>query len=568
MSLYLYIILLYLIILTGFNFYRSKKIESQEDFMVAGRRLSMRVMVFTLICTWIGSGTFIAGAEYAVHAGWSSLWLPAGAWIGIVLVYFLAAKIRTFGQYTVGDILEVRFGKTARVVGAIMIIIAFTTIVSYQFRAGGLILNIVTGGRLSVELGQTLAALFVIMFTALGGMVAVAHTDLPNGIIILLACCIALPIVVLFAGGTGVVVENLPATHVAVFAEDFGEFPALKAGGYFLATLLLLLGIQSMYQKFYSARSPKEARQAVALWIVGTILVEVVVVGIAIYSAASHWVEIKEFEVVEQVKQEVLADKIQPLEAQQRANSLVAEMYSRGRLRSDQTTQLVARINHDLGDASSRDELLKTSAGLDPAAIVLKAAEDISSYSVIGLLAGILLLGAACAVVISTGMNYLLSPTTNIMRDIYGRFINPDAPEKRKIAIQKIMVVILGVGAFLMIFIPTVRGSQISVLRYAYIAYTMYGVTITPALIAALAWKRATKAGGLASILGGGLSAVLLELVIPNTFPGVIKGGDPWGVPGIYISFAVSVGCLIIVSLLTKAPTDKELEELFPARGK
>lgn len=36
---------------------------------------------------------------------------------------------------------------------------------------------------------------------------------------------------------------------------------------------------------------------------------------------------------------------------------------------------------------------------------------------------GILLLGAACAVVISTGMNYLLSPSTNIMRDIYQRFI-------------------------------------------------------------------------------------------------------------------------------------------------
>jgi len=36
---------------------------------------------------------------------------------------------------------------------------------------------------------------------------------------------------------------------------------------------------------------------------------------------------------------------------------------------------------------------------------------------------GILLLGAACAVVISKGMNYLLSPSTNIMRDIYQRFI-------------------------------------------------------------------------------------------------------------------------------------------------
>ena len=103
---YLYLILAYLFILLGFNFYRSFKVKTQDEMMVAGRSLSMRVMVFTLICTWIGSGTFIAGAEYAAKAGWSSLWLPAGAWVGIILIYFLAEKIRTFGKYTIGDILE------------------------------------------------------------------------------------------------------------------------------------------------------------------------------------------------------------------------------------------------------------------------------------------------------------------------------------------------------------------------------------------------------------------------------------------------------------------------------
>ena len=130
MSWYLYVILAYLLVLAGFNFYRSKQVKSQDDFMVAGRKLSLTVMVFTLICTWIGSGTFIAGAEYAAKAGWSALWMPAGAWFGIAVIYFLAAKIRTFGQYTVGDILEVRYGKFARLFGAIALVIAFTTIVS------------------------------------------------------------------------------------------------------------------------------------------------------------------------------------------------------------------------------------------------------------------------------------------------------------------------------------------------------------------------------------------------------------------------------------------------------
>lgn len=567
MSYYLLIILLYLLILAGFNFYKSKKIKSHEDFMVAGRKLSMKVLVFTLICTWIGSGTFIAGAEYAARAGWSSLWLPAGAWFGILFIYFFAAKIRTFGQYTIGDILEVRYGKLARLVGAIMIIIAFTTIVSYQFRAGGLILNIVTGGTVSVEVGQTLAALFVISFTAMGGMVAVAHTDLPNGIIIVLACCIALPFVVLFSGGVTSVAHHLPATHMTVFAEDFGQYPALKAGGYFLATLLLLMGIQSMYQKFYSARSPKEAKQATALWIFGTIIVEVVVVAIAIYSASSHWTEIKEFEIVERLKQEVMNETTAINDIHSKAETMIANMSAGGSLKPEQASQLMANISSDLQTISTKEELYAKKAGLDPAAIVIKAAEDILSHSIIGLLAGVLLLGAACAVVISTGMNYLLSPTTNIIHDIYGRFINEKAPEAKKIALQKIFIVLLGVGAFLMIFIPTVRGSSISVLRYSYTAYTMYGVTITPALLAALIWKRATKAGGLSSIIVGAIAALLLELVIPNIFPSVMRGGDPWGIPGIYISFLLSIGCLIVVSLLTKPPRQEEIEKLFPKKG-
>jgi len=130
-------------------------------------------------------------------------------------------------------------------------------------------------------------------------------------------------------------------------------------------------------------------------------------------------------------------------------------------------------------------------------------------------------------------------------------------------------VVILGVCAFLMIFIPTVLNARISVLRYSYFAYTMYGVAITPALLAALAWKRATRAGGLASIVSGALMALILELVIPTMFPQVLQGGDPWGIPSIYPAALVSIGALVIVSLATPPPTEAELAPLFgkPAAG-
>jgi solute:Na+ symporter, SSS family len=490
MQVYLYIVLAYILVLMAFNIIRSKKIKGHEDFMVAGRSLSIRVMVFTLICTWIGSGTFIAGAEYAYKAGFSSIWMPAGAWLGIILIYFLAGKIRTFGQYTIGDILEVRYGRFARLFGAVALIIAFVTIVSYQFRAGGYILNIATDGKVSVEAGQCIAAFFVIFFTALAGMMAVAYTDLPNGIVILAACVIATPFVVSSAGGWSRAVQALPPGHFKMFSPDFGAHPALKAGGYFLATLSLLMGIQSMYQKFYSAKTPKAARQAVVLWIIGTVFVEIFVVVIAVFAASRFWGQ-----------------------------------------------------------------------GKDPASMVLQAARHMTPAPV-----GVLLLAAACAVVISTGMNYLLSPSTNVMRDIILPFRKTEISDGNKVVVQKIVVVILGILAFLMIFIPTVLHKPVSVLKYSYFAYTMYGVSITPALIAALAWKRATKAGGLSSILSGAFLTLFFEFVVPAVWPQVMQGGDPWGIPSIYPSMFVSVAALVVVSLATKKPDKKTLLKLFPVK--
>ncbi len=564
MSWALWVVLAYLLVLAGFNFVRSRQVQSQEDFMVAGRKLSMTVMVFTLVCTWIGSGSFIAGAEYAAKAGWSSLWLPAGAWVGIAVIYFLAAKIRGFGQYTVGDILEVRYGKFARLFGAIALIIAFTTIVSYQFRAGGYILNVASGGAISVPVGQAIAAGFVILFTAMGGMLAVAHTDLPNGIIIVLACAAALPFTVAAAGGTAAAAAALPAQHFTVFASDFGAHPALKAGGYFLATLLLLMGIQSMYQKFYSARSPAEARKAVALWIVGTIVVETLVVAIAIYSSARHWPEVTAFRIAGTVKEQVAAGAVPPGDAVTRAIEIAQDAAVRGELKPDQVAPLHTLLNEGFSGLSDATAVAHAKIGIDPASLVLQAAGDLIGSHGIAVFFGLLLLGAACAVVISTGMNYLLSPTTNIMRDIYQRFVHPGADQTKMVALQKVFVVLVGLAAFMMIWIPTYFGLNISVLKYSYFAYTVYGVSITPALLAALAWKRATWQGGLASIVGGAAAVLALDVVLPLLAPSVVVGGDPWGIPSIYFSAAISIGLLVLVSLATPPPTREQLGPLFP----
>ena len=108
----------------------------------------------------------------------------------------------------------------------------------------------------------------------------------------------------------------------------------------------------------------------------------------------------------------------------------------------------------------------------------------------------------------------------------------------------------------------------IPMLESAYFAYTIYGVAITPALLAALVWKRTTKAAGVVSIVSATIITVFLKLagyiwpsiMVPRGNP----NGDPFGIPIIYPALAISVLSLVIVSYLTKPPSKEVLSKFFP----
>ena len=87
------------------------------------------------------------------------------------------------------------------------------------------------------------------------------------------------------AGGWSAVHSSLPATHFQVLG-DLRSFRALEL---FLPTCLLMLGNQSMYQKFFSAKSEKDATRAVVGWIIGTVILETVIVALAVGVEPLSW---------------------------------------------------------------------------------------------------------------------------------------------------------------------------------------------------------------------------------------------------------------------------------------
>ena len=69
---YLTTILIYLFVLVGLGFYKSKKIKTQSDFAVAGRTLTPWVLVGTMLATWLGTGSILGHAAKTYETGMAS----------------------------------------------------------------------------------------------------------------------------------------------------------------------------------------------------------------------------------------------------------------------------------------------------------------------------------------------------------------------------------------------------------------------------------------------------------------------------------------------------------------
>jgi len=159
---------------------------------------------------------------------------------------------------------------------------------------------------------------------------------------------------------------------------------------------------------------------------------------------------------------------------------------------------------------------------------------------------GMLFMITIVGIIISTADSFLLIPATSIIRDVYLNYVNPKASEKRTVFLSRLLVLVLGIVAYL-VSLSFARSTTI--FEKAMYAYTIYGAAITPCLAAALFWKRATKTGAIASIVGGTVTTLVWSAA---DFPK--SGSFQWAaeLDAVLPALAVSVLSLVIGSLLTR----------------
>ena len=193
-QLYVAVLAVIVLVLLAVAIHRTYLVKTKADYLVAGRSLPAVVLVLTLLTSWIGAGSLFAGAENAYKNGFAALWQPAGGWLGLLLIYFIAPSARKFAQFTLPDLLEARYNQTARVLGAIAILFAYTAITSYQFSGGGNVLHLIFPDTVTRSWAPIIIAAFVIITTAMAGMSSVAYMDVAIGSLVTVICIIAAPI--------------------------------------------------------------------------------------------------------------------------------------------------------------------------------------------------------------------------------------------------------------------------------------------------------------------------------------------------------------------------------------
>jgi len=469
-------VLAYLVLLGTIAVMASRRVKTEEDFSLAGRGLTAGQLVGTMLASWIGAGTLIAGAEYASKYGFAAIWQPAGAWLGIAAVAMLAPRVQRLQAFTLPDILELRYNRWAKLLGSITIIIAFTAIVAYQIRGMGVVLNLVAG--IDITTARTIVAAFVIGFTALAGLLSITRMDMINGTVILIGCIVGVP--VLYFAGTS---HNAFVAPISSKLTLTGGLSWSETIAYFFSTCFLLLGDPQIYQKLFSAKDQKEARKAVIGWIVATVIVEVMVVWLAVEGALLDY------------------------------SKFGAPPIPEGH--PEQTILHAARYAFPL-------------------------------------VMGCIFMVVATAIITSTATSYLLMPATNFTKNVLQRFWMPKMTSQQVLVYSRLLTVVFGIIAFLLIQQFT------SVLEMSRYAYTVYGAGITPVVLAAFLWKRVTTTGGIASILLGTGVTVAWEMITQNA-----GGIPPMGIPTFYPAIAASLGGLILGSMLTAPEPEAKWRPFF-----
>ena len=188
--------------------------------------------------------------------------------------------------------------------------------------------------------------------------------------------------------------------------------------------------------------------------------------------------------------------------------------------------------------------------------IIVHIAKAISNHGILPALVGGLILAGILASTMSTADSQLLAASSSVSHNIFSGLFHIKMGKKMPVIIARISVVLIAVVA---IFIA--RNPESSVFEIVSFAWAGFGAAFGPVVLFSLFWKRTTLWGALAGMVSGGAMVFIWKYVIAG-FGGV------FAIYELLPAFLVSSILIIVVSLLTKKPSEDIVKEFELAKSK
>lgn len=501
----------YMVVVIGIGAYFMKRSnKNSEEFFLGGRSLGPWVAAFSAEASdmsgWLLMG--LPGVAYwagLADAFWTALGLALGTYLNWLVV---ARRLRGYSvvadnAITIPDFFSNRFRETKKVlmlIASLFILVFFTVYASSCFVTCGKLFSALFG--IDYVYMMICGAVFVLIYTFIGGFLAESVSDFMQAIVMIIALCAVLITGVSAAGGLGAVVEN--AKSIPGFFEFFGiASPSVvdgvqqlssgqpvfgAAGSYGFLTIISTMawglgyfGMPQVLLRFMAIKHPnelKKSRRIAVVWVFISLAAAVLIgiVGRALYPAEL------------------------------------------------------------LTASSSENVFILLSTNLLPA-----------------VLAGIVMSGILAAT-ISSSDSYLLIAASALSKNIYQGIVKKQATDRQVMNMTRLTLIAISIiGVLIALDENSVIFTIVS------FAWAGFGATFGPILLFSLFWKRTNRAGAIAGMSAGGIMVFLWKLAIKPM-------GGVWGLYELLPAFLVSCVVIVVVSLLTKAPSGALNEDFEAAR--
>jgi len=487
--------------------YAKRANKNSEEYFLGGRSLGPWVTAMSAEASdmsgWLLMG--LPGVAYwcgLADAFWTAFGLAVGTYFNWLVVSKRLRRysLRANNSITLPEFFSNRFReskKTIMLIAAAFILIFFTVYAASCFVTCGKLFSTLFGTPyISMML---VGAIFVLLYTLLGGFLAESASDFMQAIVMIVALTVIVVISTIQAGGVGQVIAN--AQQIPGFLEFFGlATPAVDAAGqqlveggkavfgeasdYGILTVCSMMawglgyfGMPQVLLRFMAIRKEEElvrSRRIAMIWVVISLAVAVFIglVGRQLYPTA-----------------------------------------------------------HLTKGAAENIFITLATSSLPP------------------LLAGFVMAGILAAT-ISSSDSYLLIAASAFAKNVYQGICKKDATDKQVMLVSRVTLLVL---ALIGVIIALDENSVI--FQVVSFAWAGFGATFGPLMLFSLFWKRTNRQGAIAGMIGGGLMVFFWKLVIRPL-------GGAWNIYELLPAFIFSAICIVVVSLLTPAPS-AEIEKDF-----